>query len=143
MKDMIRRKHATQATLDAWRGTRFDWVSRPDNRRTCAHTLEDHLRNMGHEPPAVPEFDSIRGAIKALNSLGWANLTEMLDDLLERRPSPSFMLMGDVALAPTGTPIEGILICAGPMKVFGWHETDDRLIVMDIDLDQLIGAWVA
>ena len=105
--------------------------------------LEAHLRNMGHNPPTVPDFESLRGAVKALRELGWSSLTEMLDDMFERRPSPSFMRVGDVALAPAADdgPLEAVFVCAGPLKVFGWHETTDDLVVIDVDLDQLIGAW--
>lgn len=141
MIEMERRRFATQTTLDEWRGRAFDWNSRADG--TCAHLLAAHMRNMGHNPPEIPEFQTIRGAIKALESLGWKNLIEMLDDLLERRPSVGFMRLGDVALAPSDGPLDAIFICAGPLKVFGWHETRDDLVVMDIDLNRVIGAWAA
>lgn len=137
--EMEERRVATQKTLDAWRGKRFDWNA--SLSATCAHLLAAHMRNRGHQPPEVPEFQTIRGAIRALNSLGWENLTEMLDELLERRPSVSFMRLGDIALAPGEGPLDAVFICAGPLKVFGWHETRDEVVVMDVALDKLIGAW--
>lgn len=139
MIEMDKRRADTQLTLDEWRGRGFDWNSRNDG--TCAHLLAAHMRNRGHNPPEIPEFDGIRGAVKALNSLGWSDLTEWLDDLLERRPSVGFMRLGDVALAQGDGPLDAIFICAGPLKVFGWHETRDELVVMDVALDKLIGAW--
>lgn len=141
MIEMIRRRDGTQKTLDEWRGRRFDWDSRASG--TCAHLLAAHMRNMGHNPPEVPAFDSIRGAVKALKSLGWGNLEQMLDDLLPRRQSIAFMRLGDVALGPGDGPLDAVFICAGPLKVFGWHETRDDLVIMDVALNNIIGAWAA
>lgn len=133
------RRIATQLTLDAWRGRPFDWDSTRDG--TCVHLLAAHLTNMGHDVPEIPPFDTMREAIRALHDHGWENLTEMMDDLLPRRPSPAFMRLGDVALAPGDGPLDAIFICAGPLKVFGWREGFDELVVQDVGLDRLIGAW--
>lgn len=137
--ELEQRRAATQATLDEWRGKAFDWNSCVE--ATCVHMLDAHLRNMGHEPPTIPKFSTATGALKALRSAGWDNLESMLDDLLDRLPSVSFMQLGDVVLAEGEGPFDAIFICAGPMKVFGWHETRDDLVIVDVNLDQLKGAW--
>lgn len=139
MIEMERRRDATQQTLDAWRGQSFDWNSAHSG--TCAHLLHAHLVNMGHEPPTVPDFDTPLGAVRALKNMGHESLIDLLDDLLPRRPSVGFMRLGDVALAPGDGPLDAVFICAGPLKVFGWHESRNDVVVMDVALDKLLGAW--
>lgn len=139
MMEMVRRRNATKKTLDEWRGQLFDWDSQRSG--TCAHLLYAHLVNMGHKPPSVPDFDTPLCAVRALKSMGHENITDLLNNLLPRRPSVGFMRLGDVALAPGDGPLDAVFICAGPLKVFGWHETRNDLVVQDVSLDKLLGAW--
>jgi len=142
MIEMVRRRDATQKTLDAFRGSKFSW-GEAGAPLVCAHLLHDHLVNMGHQPPAVPDFSGEQGAMRALKRFGANDLTELLDGLLERRPAPAFMRVGDVALAPPaeGSTLGGLLICAGPVKLLGWVENHGDFAVIDVNMDTLIAVW--
>lgn len=133
--ELERRRLATQATLDAFRGVQFDWSA-----ASCGHLLHTHLINMGHTPPPLPEYHTPAGVLRALKGGGWSSVADYLDSMLERRRAPSFMITGDIALAP-GDGIDAILICAGPLKLFGWLEGAEELVVIQTDLDALIGCW--
>jgi hypothetical protein len=68
-------------------------------------------------------------------------VSEMLDSILERIP-PSRMLLGDLAVAPSDEGGMGsIMVCAGPHKLMGWREDAPELVMLDVTLDQLEGAW--
>lgn len=94
---------------------------------------------MGHEPPDIPPFDSAASALRALRSLGWNNLTDMLNDMLEPIPAAR-MILGDVGVVP-GDGMEAIFICAGPLKYLGWLDGHDALVLLDMSPGQLTGAW--
>lgn len=144
MTEMARRRDATQQTLDLYRSRKFSWGD-DDTPMVCAHLLHDHLKHMGHEPPPVPDFKGEAGAVRALKRFGANDLTELLDGLLPRRPSPAFMRVGDVALAPVeeGVTLGGLLICAGPFKLLGWMQDHGDFAVIDVDISTLIGVWEA
>lgn len=137
MSELVRRRDATQQTLEAYRGVAFD----PAQGVTCVHLLRDHLVNMGHDYQEIPPFDTMIGAVRALKERGWDNMTDMLDSMLERHRAPAFMRVGDVAVAPGLDGIEAVLICAGPLKVFGWREDVDELAIIDVRLDALVATW--
>lgn len=130
------RRVATQKTLDAFRGRIFEW-----GETNCAHLAHAHLVNCGHAPPEVPKFDTALGAARALRSLGFASMVELFDSMLERRPSVGFMRLGDIALVEGEAGLDAALICAGPLKVFGWREDRSELAVIDVNLDALTAAW--
>lgn len=137
MKELERRRIATQATLDDFRDRQFDWQG-----DVCAHLFRRHMIEMGHEMPDMPEFDSPRSAIRAMKKLGWSNVQEMIDSMLDPIP-PSMMLLGDIATVEGDGGLDAILICAGPLKVFGWREDHTKLVVIDIGMDQIKRAWRA
>lgn len=146
MNDLLRRKEATEATLARYRGKAFDWSA----GITCVHLARCQLRKMGHSPQSLPRFRSLFAAKQALAERGWANVIEMLDAILpEARIAPARMLLGDLAVMPDGNDEEGnpivdlgsIAVCAGRNKLMGWREDAAELVVLDVPLDQLAGAW--
>lgn len=136
MPDLIRRQQATEKTLARYRGKAFDWRSGV----TCVHLARFHLRAMGHRPPTVPRVRSLLAARRALESRGWADCAAMLDAMLPRI-APAEMLMGDLAVLSDPDGVGAIFICAGPHKLLGWREDAPALVVLDVNLDELDGAW--
>ena len=137
MNDLLRRQAATRTTMDRYRGKAFDW----SRGITCVHLARFHLRQMGHQVPTVPRIRSALAARRALDSRGWADTSAMLDSLLPRI-APAQMLLGDLACAPSDTDgIGAIMVCAGPQKLLGWREDAASLVLLDVTLGELSGAW--
>lgn len=132
---LVRRRNATQRTLNRYRGADFDWSS-----LTCVHLAHYHLSEMGHVLPSIPDFDSAIGAARALQERGWSSVADMLDEYLPRI-APASMLLGDLALIKGAGGLDAIFVCAGPLKVFGWREDAPDLVVLDVSFGDLEGAW--
>ena len=137
MSDLLRRKEATEKTLGRYRGKAFDWTKGV----TCVHLARCQLRAMGHKPPTLPRFRSMLGAQRAMQERGWSNVEDMLTDILGPPIPPAMMLLGDLAVAPSEEGMGSIMVCAGPHKLLGWREDALELVVLDVTLDQLSGAW--
>lgn len=139
MNDLLRRQAATETTLSRFRDTEFSWKEGV----TCVHLAHAHLRSMGHRPPSLPCIRSEFGARRALAKRGWTNVSDMLAGVLgeSARIAPARMLLGDLAVLEGGEGIGSIMICAGPHKLLGWHEDAPALIVLDVELHELLGAW--
>lgn len=138
MNNLLHRKAATQATMDKYRGKVFSWSA----GITCVHMAKFHLRQMGHRSPTLPRIRSELAARKAMKERGWTDVTAMLDSILPRI-APAQMLLGDLCTAVSGDGIGAIFINVGPRKVMGWREDAPDLVVLDISLDELNGAWRA
>lgn len=136
MHDLVRRCDATQKTLAKYRGKAFDWESGV----TCVHLARFHLRAMGHKPQSLPRIASLIAAKRALSKRGWGDCGDMFDTILPRI-SPASMLLGDLAVAPSSDGLGAIFVCAGPLKLLGWHDDAAELVVVDADLSALLGAW--
>jgi hypothetical protein len=50
-------------------------------------------------------------------------------------------MLGDLAVAPSGEGLGSIMVCAGPHKLLGWREDAPELIILDVKLNELSGAW--
>lgn len=136
LPEMERRRVATQKTLARYRGKTFDWAKGV----TCVHLARAQLKNMGHKPPSLPRFRSALGAKKALKERKWSSVEAMLDNLLQRI-APAQMLLGDLAVVLGDEGLDAIFVCAGPLKLFGWREDAPALVLLDVSLDELSGAW--
>lgn len=132
---LIVRRDATTRTLSRFRGAEFDW-----SQMTCVHLAHAHLSEMGYILPEIPAFDTALGAARALQEHGWESVSDMLDEFMERIPA-SRMMLGDLALIEGAGGLDAIFICAGPLKVFGWRDDEPELVLLDVSLDQLQGAW--
>ena len=134
-----KRRAATQATLDKFRGTPFDWAE----GRHCVKLAHYHLRQMGMRSPNLPTLPRIKSALsakKALKERGWDSVGDMFDAVLERIP-PAKMKLGDVATVEGGNGLDAVFICAGPRRLFGWREDQPVAVVLEVPLDQVSGAW--
>lgn len=134
--ELERRRVATEKTLARYRGKILDWST----GCICIRLARDHLRNMGHKPQSLPRVRSPLAAKKALKERGWSSVAAMLDSMLERI-APAEMMLGDLAIVPGDAGLDAIFVCAGPLKVFGWREDAPALVLLDIGLDELTGAW--
>ncbi|WP_408585905.1 DUF6950 family protein [Novosphingobium sp.] len=134
--DLIRRQEALGHTLAKYRGKQFDW----SRGHTCVHMARFHLRKLGHKVPKLPPLRSALGARRALDANGWADVREMLGSLLPEIP-PATMLPGDLVTADSEDGFGGILICAGPHKLLGWHEDAPGMVVIDFDVSAVTGAY--
>jgi hypothetical protein len=136
MRGLLTRKDATEKTMARYRRKAFDW----SKGITCVHMARSHMRNMGHRPPGLPRFRSAFAAKQALTARGWTSVDDMLDSLLPRI-APAQMLLGDLATLPSEEGLGSIMVCAGPHKLLGWREDAPELVVLDVQLDELSGAW--
>lgn len=134
MSDLLRRQVATQKTMAKYRHRAFDWR----NRASCIHMARFHMRQMGHRPPAVPDFRSALGALRALERTGFADVAALFDSLAPRI-APAAMLLGDIAVCPGDDGLDAILISAGG-KMLGWHQ-DDESGLKPLIVSELVGAW--
>lgn len=136
--DLERRRRATQATLDKFRGRVFDWSSGV----TCVHLARFHLRAMGHKVERLPSLRSAISARRELKKHGWHDCHDMLagqPGLIQI--APAAMLMGDLAVLRDQDGLGAIFICAGPHMVFGWREDAPELVCLRVDLAELSGAF--
>lgn len=136
--NLAERRDITSRTIEKYR---FEALSF-ERQVTCLHLFRDHLIGMGHKPPEIPAFKSVRGAAKAMKAAGFANLAAIADRVLPlARIAPAAMLVGDIGLLP-GEPFEAIVIWAGG-KMFGWHDSDlSRLsVITEVPMTEFIAAW--
>ncbi len=138
--DLIRRRIAVEKTLARYRPKQFDW------RRgiTCVHLARFHLRAMGHRIEGVPRIRSALAAKRALRSRGWNSATEMIDSKLPRI-APAQMLLGDLCAVAGTDGLDSLLICAGPLKLLGWHAEHGGFVTYSGEtiLAELTAAWRA
>ena len=136
--DLIRRHAATTDTLAKYRGKRFDWKV----GNTCAHLMRFHLKKMGHKVPPMPPMRSAIGARRALDERHCADMGDILGAFLKLPEiAPAEMMMGDLAAMAGEDGLGGVMICAGPHKLFGWYEDEDRLVMLDLDFGQVGRAF--
>lgn len=133
---MLRRRDATETTLEKFRGKPFDW----NEGLTCVHLARFHLRQMGHKPPPLPRVKSLIAAKRALAKNGWENVADMLYAFLPRIP-PARMLLGDLAVLESDEGGIGSIAISLGGKIMGWHEDAAEMVVMQPL--ELAGAWRA
>ena len=136
--DLIRRHDATSATLAKYKGKLFDW--RAGN--TCAHLMRFHLKKLGHAMPPMPPMRSAIGARRALSERGCGDMGDILGLHLQLPEiAPAAMLLGDLAAMAGEDGLGGVMVCAGPHKLFGWYQDHDRLVMLDLEFDQVGRAF--
>jgi len=138
MIELERRRVATEKTLKRYRNKVFDW----SRGITCVHLARYHLRAMGHRPETLPRIRSALAAKRALKARGWESVEQMLDSMLPRI-APAQMMLGDLASVPGESGMDAVVVCAGHHKVFGWREDAEGLVILDVELSELAGAWRA
>lgn len=135
--DLIRRRDATQNTLNKFKGEVFDW----SKGVTCVHLARFQLLRMGHKPQKLPSIRSALTARRELDSRKWADCGDMLDAQGLPRIPPAMMLLGDLAMLPDADGFGAIFVCVGPHKAMGWREDAPALVVLDLDFAQFSASW--
>lgn len=140
--NLAKRAAATKATYDHFLGKPFSWRG-----RTCVHVLRYHLRQMGHRPPAMPQFRSAVGALSALKAQGADDLAGLCRTLGLIEIAPAGMIVGDVAMLPgdegrTDGIHGALVICAGN-KFMGWHGAGEGFQPIDDLAEHVVAAFRA
>jgi len=139
LPELDRRREATQATLDKFRDTAFDWAE----GRHCVRMAAYHLRQMGWRSPKLPTIPRVRSALaakKELQAHGFDSVGQWLDSILVRVP-PAAMRLGDLAIVEGAEGLDAIFVCAGPRRLFGWREDQPTAVVLEVKFDEVQGSW--
>lgn len=135
MSELLRRKSAIEATLAKYVGKRFSW----SNRLTCIHLARFHARQMGHRPPSIPDFRSVKSARTALAKQGHDSLSALLDSLFPRI-APAEAFPGDlVALRGDEGAFECVCVVVGNGRVLSWHEDAEGAAILQPH--EYVAAW--
>lgn len=114
MHDTLRRHRALEKTRAKYRGKPLDW-----RKADCVRMARTHLVAMGRKGlPKIPAYTSPAGAKRALKSLGFDTLEQLLDSLLPRI-APAMLLPGDLALVQGDEHFDALMICVGH-RLYGW-----------------------
>lgn len=118
--DLILKRDAAQATLEAWRGRAWALGS-----ADCVRMAADHLARLGHTVTLPPSrsYRTVKGAVRALRKAGHATLAAAIDAQGLGRIAPSRVLPGDLVQMP-GEPavLGGLCVVLGNGRVLGFHE---------------------
>src|SRR3546814_3483392 len=68
LPEPVRRKEATQAALDKFKGLPFDW----SEGRHCVRLAHFHLRQMGRKPPTLPRSEEHKSELQSLMRISYA-----------------------------------------------------------------------
>jgi len=98
------------------------------------------MRQMGHKPETLPRIRSAFAARRAMLDRGWPDVAAMLDSMLPRI-APARMLLGDLAVVQSDEGLGSIMVNVAPRKLIGWREDADKMVTLDVSLDELAGAW--
>jgi hypothetical protein len=134
--EMERRRRATEATRDRFRGKPFKF-----GRFDCGQMTAFHLRAMKKPVRAAKagRYHSLLGATKALNRLGFRNLSGLMDAHFERIP-PAAAALGDVVSIASEEGPGGLFVVIGNGRVFGYHQDALGAEVLQ-PLEPLLAAW--
>lgn len=132
MISLVERQAATEKTRLKYRGRQWSW-----GQNDCIRMARSHLINMGHRPPALPQYRSAIGARRALTKAGFETLEDLFDSLLVRI-NPAEMLLGDIALTRGTEQFDATWICVG-LKLMGWIEGEDETVM--IVPHEIKAAW--
>lgn len=114
--DLVRRQEALAKTMAKYRGKPFVW-----GKSDCMTMFRSHMVAMGVKGlPKAPEYSSALGAKRALKTMGFDTVGDLLDSLLPRI-APAAALPGDVIMVEGSDALDCVTISVG-FKAFGWHE---------------------
>lgn len=136
MKPLVKRKKATDATIERFRGKAFAWGS-----VDCAKMVAFHLKQLGHKvrlSKAGP-YKTARGAKGALKRLGYDTLPEAMDGHGFERIAPAFALVGDVVSFDADHEIGALGIVVGNGNMLAFHEAQELPVVMT--MGKILTAW--
>jgi hypothetical protein len=132
---LLRRRDATQATLDRFKGKPFTW-----GKWDCAQMALFHLRGMGHEVrlAKVGAYNSALGAKRAIRRLGFDNLVAAMDSRFPRI-APAEAVAGDMLALPADAGLGAIVVALGNGAAIGWHQDAEGAVAMR--MEEFVAAW--
>lgn len=136
MNELVRRRDATQATVDAWQGRKFKL-----GHADCVRLAADHLRRMGHTVrlPAKGRYATLRSAQKELIARGYKDLPAALDGMGFERIPPASARPGDVIAIPSEHAIGCLMVAVGNGRALGFHQdVEGAEILQPMEYE---GAW--
>jgi hypothetical protein len=136
MSELVRRRDATQATVDAWKGKPFRL-----GYADCVRLTASHLRRMGKKVrlPAQGSYRTFRSAQKALKERGYDDLPSALDGMGFERIAPAAALPGDIIAIPSDQPIGCLMVAVGNGRALGFLEdVEGAEILQPVEY---VGAW--
>ena len=136
MNELVRRREATQATVDAWKGKPFRL-----GYSDCVRLTASHLRRMGRKVrlPAQGSYRTLRSAEKALSARGYVDLPAAMDGMGFERIAPAAALPGDVIAIPSEHAIGCLMIAVGNGRALGFHENVEGAEILQPV--EYVGAW--
>lgn len=142
LPELERRREATQATIDKFKGKPLDW----SEGRHCVKLAHYHLRQMGWRSPKLPTLPAVKSPLaakKAMKERGWDSVPAMLDSVLGKgaRIPAAMMLTGDMAVTPGDEGFDCVMICIGPRTMMGFLPDGSEVVAYDTDYRDFTAAW--
>jgi hypothetical protein len=137
MHPMIRRQMAAQACVDRFAGRPYEPGS-----RDCAKLAAHVLHKLNHKVPFLKgvRWSSEAGGIRALKTLGFADLLEAVDAALPgRRIAPAAAMVGDIIALPTASPLGALSVAVGNGRVIGFIDGEAGATI--IQPSEYVTAW--
>ena len=138
--NLVRRRDAAQATLDAYLGVEFAW-----GEVDCARMAAHHVRQLGYKPrlSRFGRYSTALGAAKALKRGGFDDLGAVLDDLGLIRIGYASHLVGDIfgLVSEPGWIALGVALGNGRVLAFNPH--DNRGGVVEPGAPDIVACWRA
>lgn len=112
---LIKRRDATQKTVDKFMGRTFKWGS-----VDCLYLVRTQLVNMGRKGlPKIPNYSTFETAVRRLKNAGYDSLEDLLLDFTLEIP-PALILPGDIITAKGETDISASAVYTGQQKFIGF-----------------------
>lgn len=134
MKPLVKRQKITAATKQRFEKRAFRW-----GYSDCGRILAWHLNRFGHKPPKAGGYTTALGAKKRLIELGYANMTELMDDMGLEVIGLARALPGDIVAFSSDDPVGAIGIVVGNGNMLAFHEDHDLPVIMT--MGKIDRAW--
>lgn len=140
----LKRRDATQATVDRWMNKPLAWST-----SDCARMIAYHLRRMGYNPP-LPKPGSYRSPEAGMRKLKAETGFSRLDDVIEKKLgfmpiAPAEMVTGDICSMPPADHRDwpAMFVALDNGRLLGFIEAEDGAIcrVATPIPGAVTGAW--
>lgn len=134
--EMIRRKHAVEATQARFAGKPFAW-----GRVDCAQLAAAHLQHFGWAVPKVARYRTKAQARARLQALGTPTMADLADSIGMVRIAPAAALLGDLCFLNGNGPMGALAIALGNGALLSFDSQHEGLVV--IKHEPPLAAWRA
>jgi hypothetical protein len=138
--ELIRRRDAAQATLNAFIGQPLVW-----GRFDCVRLAAFNLRQLGYKPRLVRggAYRTPLGARQALKRAGFKSLEAALDDLGLPRVGHARILPGDVVALASGEDWPSLSVYLGNGRVLAFSAHHQMVAVAQPGPSDILDCWSA